>query len=490
MGHRRQKHVYIIMGIVFLFYLYMAMEMGPAKDDWTWGSAEGMKRLHHWFKNYNGRYLGNLTEILLMHSVLARLLIRSIFSAGVVYLLWRLTDFKSLYNGVVIFFLVLSLPVDIFAQTYGWGAGFCNYIPPAFLSLLYLNIIQPLLNSNEPHYPRGSWLWMIPLGFCSQLFIEHVTLYNLALAIGVMVLTWSRYRKIYLLHAIYFISALAGAIMMFSNGAYLKMFRGHYGFGGRSVVFTPNHASLFDKIIGRAGQIYSYYIFDNTMIIIALSFLCLLLLVVYKKRLNNSVSWLLSLVLVSYVVYKILWVDVFHIRFNGLIIIEGAFSYAFLLSVFFVIYLTIENKATRYRTIFYLVSSAFLAAPFLVVTPLSPRCFLSSYFMLILVVLELMNVVIKPSMWPVVLRIASVGVLSMLIMYMGVLTRLGHTTHLRHQEIQQQLADKTKVMIVTKYRYSQFMELTDPPKGSWTYKMFKLYYHIPKNVTVKFINHK
>ena len=34
-------------------------------DDWAWGSQIGLDRLHTWFDNYSGRYVGNLIVLAL-----------------------------------------------------------------------------------------------------------------------------------------------------------------------------------------------------------------------------------------------------------------------------------------------------------------------------------------------------------------------------------------------------------------------------------------
>lgn len=488
MTTKNRKIIFLVTGIVFLFYLYIAMNMAFTQDDWTWGSSVGWGRFQHWFQGYNGRYLGDLTEVLITRSFTARVVFMSVFCTGVIYLLWRLIGIKHVHNGIVVFFLVLSLPTDIFAETYGWGAGFSNYIMGAFFSLLYLNIIKTIIEPGPTVYPRGAWLAMIPLGIASELFIEHVTLYNFVVAAAVMVYTYIRNRKIHLLHATYFLSVLAGMAIMFSNPAYMKMLHGTYGVG-RSVAFMEHKTSLFMKIMNAAGEIYPFYIFDNTVLIIAMSFLGILLLY-STKSLRKVYSWILTGILVSFVIYKILWMGTDHVRFNGLRPLEGFYSLVYLIAVFMVIGLTIKDKMSRFRSLFYLLSSGVLAAPFLIISPHSPREFLSSYLMLALLVAELVNVVIKPSMWKLVWRCSSIGAVSMMMMYFGVFTRIGQTTHLRNHEIHHQLAEQAKVMKITKYRYTQFMKESAPNKGTWTYKTFTLYYHIPKNVKVQFVRSK
>lgn len=58
------------------------------------------------------------------------------------------------------------------------------------------------------------------LGVVNTLIVEHLTIYNVILAVGVILYTAVAYRKVFVSHIAYLIGSVAGTIYMFSNSAY------------------------------------------------------------------------------------------------------------------------------------------------------------------------------------------------------------------------------------------------------------------------------
>lgn len=58
------------------------------------------------------------------------------------------------------------------------------------------------------------------LGFANTLIVEHLTIYNVILAIYVIVLALIKFRKIFIQYIAYFIGTIAGTALMFSNSVY------------------------------------------------------------------------------------------------------------------------------------------------------------------------------------------------------------------------------------------------------------------------------
>lgn len=59
-------------------------------DDWAWGSQIGLDRLHTWFDNYSGRYVGNLIVLALTRSNMLKSLAMTAAITGIIFLLERL----------------------------------------------------------------------------------------------------------------------------------------------------------------------------------------------------------------------------------------------------------------------------------------------------------------------------------------------------------------------------------------------------------------
>ena len=55
----------IYLAAFFAVFSALAFLFPLSGDDWAWGSSIGMDRLHTLFRDYNGRYAGNLAALLL-----------------------------------------------------------------------------------------------------------------------------------------------------------------------------------------------------------------------------------------------------------------------------------------------------------------------------------------------------------------------------------------------------------------------------------------
>ena len=58
-------------------------------DDWAWGSQIGLDRLHTWFDNYSGRYVGNLIVLALTRSNMLKSLAMTAAITGIIFLLGK-----------------------------------------------------------------------------------------------------------------------------------------------------------------------------------------------------------------------------------------------------------------------------------------------------------------------------------------------------------------------------------------------------------------
>ena len=75
-----KKYYALIVGVVFVFYLWMAAQTPYTHDDWDWGLDIGIQ--HLLTADINSRYAGNLIEVLLTRSVfLKNLVMGLVFTA-------------------------------------------------------------------------------------------------------------------------------------------------------------------------------------------------------------------------------------------------------------------------------------------------------------------------------------------------------------------------------------------------------------------------
>lgn len=67
-------------------------------------------------------------------------------------------------------------PSSLYREVYSWTPGYMNYLMPVLLIFTILYILQKNLISNKD--VKNKYIFfVIILGVCSQLFMEHITIY-------------------------------------------------------------------------------------------------------------------------------------------------------------------------------------------------------------------------------------------------------------------------------------------------------------------------
>ena len=103
--------------VIFIVYLVIGRLLIHSGDDWAWGGEIGMERLRNSFDNYNGRYIGNLVEMLITRNMIMRLIIYSLVNTGIVFLLYELLNRK--FEPRYFFLIILIISIDIYNQCTG-----------------------------------------------------------------------------------------------------------------------------------------------------------------------------------------------------------------------------------------------------------------------------------------------------------------------------------------------------------------------------------
>ena len=187
-------------------------------DDWAWGSKIGIDRLNNWFENYNGRYVGNLIVLAMTRSNLLKAVIMSFCLTGIVALCEYI--FKRKWVFYVSCVALVLIPKLILRQAVVWTAGYANYVTSMFFTLLFIAYVYPIFQETMPRRKVWHCLPLFVLAVINALIVEHLTIYNVVLACGVLVYTICVHRKVVASHVAYLIGSVAGAAYMFSNSAY------------------------------------------------------------------------------------------------------------------------------------------------------------------------------------------------------------------------------------------------------------------------------
>ena len=110
--HRRIRFEPAFLAAFWVLFAALAYLFPYNGDDWGWGSHLGIRRLHHWFHDYNGRYAGDLVVLVLVRTPWLTPLVMSAVVTLSLFLVLDLTGHRTRlgYSLVALLFLVMPLP--------------------------------------------------------------------------------------------------------------------------------------------------------------------------------------------------------------------------------------------------------------------------------------------------------------------------------------------------------------------------------------------
>ncbi len=260
-------------------WLVLATRFPPSGDDWTWGGAIGLNRLHRGFVDYNGRYAGNLFVLLLTRSTFLDTVVTALVLVTITALVVRVAGARGplAYAGATAGLLVM--PVDVLRQGVVWTSGMTNYSMGGLALLVFLASARRTLLE-----PERAWSWwqtafVVVGGAIGQLFIEHVTLYVVGASV-LVALVGRVWHGRWLPPALAWVAgAVLGAVVMFSNGAYRLAANGtseyqQIGAQGTDAVSAP---AIFHDVIAPSGLVGNVWL--NRAVLVALGLLAVVILI-------------------------------------------------------------------------------------------------------------------------------------------------------------------------------------------------------------------
>lgn len=483
-----KKYLLLCLGFFALFAI-LAYFTPYTNDDWAWGGQIGIDRLKTFFDNYNGRYLGNLLILLITRSRTAMVVIMAISFAAICALPSIFSEKKTpaalLLSGVLFFLL----PKKIYAQTVGWASGYSNYVPPMILLAAYYVIIKNIFDDEETKYGKLTPLATFLIAFAGSLFLENITLTNIAAGLLVIIFVLVKERKFHLTHVAYEVGAIVGAAFMFSNTSYRSIANGTSSYQQTSHDIQ-GLAELVEKNLGEAVN----NVFMNNMLICFIaSFLFVLLCVVYAKRANTKralfnaglVSFMnLSALTVLFLKSKYSAWTVASDKITTLLVWGSAALYC--LSLFLGFILCIENKQAKFKLLLLLVTTGAVVAPLMVVTTqggstsLDARCYYPPYFIICMMTVE-MSVCLfdEAKVRKSTLKTVSAGLagalLALCVFYLSIFSYIHKFDVIRSEYIAKQISNKETVVKVTTLPYDDYIWASSPKNELWM-ERFKIYY--------------
>ena len=205
--------VFIVSLIYFGFFRFW---MIPSEDDYFWWGDKGTYLLHHGFYgppaifggSNNGRYLGNLLEIITMHRMTLAVIAYALGWTLLMWCIWRLTN-KSLTALFLSFLFVFTLQAGFINNVLAWNAGFVNYVPPMVLALFYIIFVEKYRDKKINVFLAS--IWTLLLGVTVGLFNENMAIGSIIMA--VLVLLYFN-KKAQLYHVIYLVGTIISSAIM------------------------------------------------------------------------------------------------------------------------------------------------------------------------------------------------------------------------------------------------------------------------------------
>lgn len=484
--HKNKTH--LILAALFIFYILMAFFTPLTHDDWDWYSQYGIQMLQEHFVNLNGRYLGNLLEIVAVRFDWFRWVSYAVFS---ILIIWVTSRFVMHKQPAIIclasFILMVTIPSEIYKQTYGWFAGFYNYVPATLCTLFILWFIVTVL-FNQKSLNVSTNIIFYGVCFVGQFFMENATLFNTFIIAVALVLHLYFYKKVNPKFIVgWFISAL-GTIIMFLNPNYRKIF-----FEGSDYQTVSSDTGIVDKVYKAATTILPDWIFFNQIVIITIIIGILLVMLFRRNAFTGQhtlkhgliVCGLLILPVYYFFIYKQLELQQFH-----MITLTNWLStfvcFVFLCAFVLAVHTVIDQKEVKYTLYLLIVSILFVCAPLIIVSPIGPRNFYTVYALyavILLILLAQLNVFNRKS-GKVITGLAIICA----VIYLGVFYNIHSANENRISQLKNEVNahPKKEIYSIEKLPFEHYLHHATPTSAKYQ-ALFNEYEGLPKDTKVKYL---
>lgn len=494
--NKKTVAISLVLLIAFAFLVYLFPYSG---DDWAWGSRIGVDRLKTKFDNYNGRYAGNLLVMALTRSKLLNMITISISLVCVCLFPKLFASSKSTTAYLFGTLLFLLIPNVMLVQSVVWTAGFSNYVPPILLTFFYFILIRDLFEETAPtRYPW--WLSGVTmlLGFFGALFMENVTLYNVAISGLILLYTLFKWKKLYWTSLWHFVGSVLGMVLMFSNRAYTSIANGDDGYRSSGL-----NGNLRETVVMQTKEIFNQFFRNNIFVLLIFSLLCVGVFLLWTKTATNQKKKNFGLVLVGLNLVSLFATYTKNI-FPYWSFAMGqenadtvtALLFAMIGCLYWVtgallVLLFMNHKVLMHKTMLLVVSIPVLILPLAVVTPIGPRCFFPPFFVLcgacvLLFVYLQESLSFGKNIRRTLAVVFLAGSLAVLASWGSIYGTIHTYDKMRIEYIRKQIDAGYTTVKVCWMPYTSYVWVGDPTEGIWA-ERYKLFYGIDENIQFEFV---
>lgn len=379
---KQNKRISFLFLIFYVFFFYIFWCSPYTRDDYTFLALnfDGFSDfITYVFQYGNGRLLGNIGGMALIHHPILSCAIRAAILTLIVLLVPSIIGHRRPEAYLLSFLVFTFFDPVLFGEVYLWSSAFYNYVPSACLTLLSLYFISKYPTC--PKFRSLICLLALILGICSQLFIEPSTISNIFFAASVAVFLLCFRKKDALLPVIFWLTGtILGALTMYAIPLVFYI-EGNPTESYRSV----NAESIFTLIIScckNALKIGNFFTGMNGLPI------CLgAITTIYRTRTHRSEKMHRILFNACIVLSCILLITGFastNIWGGELAIVQHGIEMVLVLGLVFIWFVAcfkIPQKRTRYAVVFLILLALASLAPLMIVSPLPKRTIFQGFFL-------------------------------------------------------------------------------------------------------------
>lgn len=333
----------------------------------------------------NGRLLGNISALTLVRAQTLSVLLRAFMLASCVFLIPAVVGVTGICGYGLSFVLLMAIDPLLFGQVYVWTSGFCNYIPPVWMTLVILYVIRRYPTLGSPLLKGLACAGIFVLGVASQLFVEHSTLINMVLALCFAVRGW-RQKQTLVPSLVWLAATILGAAVMFLIPV-LFFVEGNRSTGYRSF-HLGSLAALIFSCAKNALRLGNHYFSATGLPVCAGAVMTVYLTRSRRTEKANAVLYACSVLPLIYLLFGTLFSVV---RWYGeLAIVHHVVALLFVLApigVWVWAAFGLEQPRLRIRILSLLALAALSILPMLVVSPTPVRVIFQSYVFVVMAVL-------------------------------------------------------------------------------------------------------
>lgn len=488
----RTFETYFLAGF-FAVSLALASLFPTSGDDWAWGSQIGIDRLNTHFRDYNGRYAGDLLVILMTHWTFIAPLIVAATLTLTLFLILDVSDNRTAVGYLSVVLLFLLMPLGTWRQSVVWTSGFANYATSGLCVLIYLRALKQEWTPAPRRAGAGRLLLVFCIGLVSALFMEHVTLYLAAAGVAGLVAVWWKFARISPTCIAWALSFVVGAALMFSNGAY------------RSAATNPENYQQIQTTVDahRLGAMASKVIdvismeavIDNKALNLVLVVLVALLLGLRGSALRQRTRIaVLALISLFFTLVHVMPIAQEHLELRLRVrSLNGLGALLLLTLLVLTAFTLVKSVRTRVLLLIGCVSIIVLVTPLLVVNPINPRCFYPTYLVFLAMVSVLLKEVLEGADFPVITRL-TVPIISVIIVAITasnflIYSVVHRTAEQRIADARAQIADGATAIKMKRLPFYGYVHDAEPGPELWRIR-FKDYYGIPQQVEITWVGNR